>query len=98
MKQDELVALVSTAVKEVLAMKDGAPATPVDASTVLFGAKSAIDSLDLVNVIVRLEDALLERTGKQLTIVDEQSVVTADSPFRTVGSLAQLAAKRLDAS
>ncbi|MBU0983648.1 MAG: acyl carrier protein [candidate division Zixibacteria bacterium] len=58
------------------------------AETVLFGAGSKLDSLGLVNLIVGTEQRLQDRFGVAVTIADERAMSQKNSPFRTVGTLA----------
>ncbi len=64
--------------------KPGAP----EESTPLLGRKSMLDSLALVTLIVSTEQALKERHGVSVTIVDERALSMEKSPFRTVATLA----------
>jgi acyl carrier protein len=94
MNRNDIVSLVCQSVSEVLDAK-GEDSKSVVEDTVIFGSNSTIDSLDLVNVIVVVEEAIADKTGKQITIVDEASLISGNSPFRTVGSLSQLIQERL---
>ena len=50
----------------------------------LFGAKSALDSLGLVNLIASVEEKIASAFGKNLVLADEQAMSQTRSPFRTV--------------
>lgn len=63
----------------------------------LFGEGSAIDSLDLVTIVVQTEEAIRERTGNSIEIVDENSVISDESPFRSVSTLTNMIKDKLDA-
>lgn len=93
---DEVLKLVTEYVTDVAASAGGSPGV-IGSDTVLFGSNSFVDSLDLVNIIVKVEESVLETMGKKITVVDEASLVTGDSPFRTVGSLTKLVVERIDA-
>ena len=58
----------------------------VDESTRLFGARSPLDSMGLVNVIAEIEDKLSELHGVEITLADEKAMSSTHSPFRSVGS------------
>ena len=65
--------------------------------TILFGAGSAIDSLDLVGLIVKIEEHVLEKTNREIQIINEEAVISGGStPFKTVASLAQLVMQKID--
>jgi acyl carrier protein len=96
MDKMDVVRVISGAVARAIEMK-GEPARTVEAGTVIFGTDAALDSLDLVNVIVQVEEAVKETLGKEITVVDEASLIATNSPFRTVGSLAELVQERIRA-
>lgn len=56
--------------------------------TVLFGEGSTIDSLGLVGLIVGVEQRAAEQLEAVITIVNEKAMSLRNSPFRTVGTLA----------
>jgi len=96
LQTDEITAVIITALADVLKDKGIEAATGPDFQ--LFGSGSVIDSLDLVAIIVRMEEAITTSTGKTVEIVDENSMVGDDSPFRTVASLAVMAKVKIDAA
>ena len=57
--------------------------------TVLFGDGALLDSVGLVNFIVTAERVAQEVTGKAITLASEKAFSRHQSPFRTVGSLAE---------
>ena len=56
--------------------------------TMLFGSDSKIDSLDLINLIVAVEQNIEDEFDIPITLADERAMSQENSPFRTVGSLA----------
>ena len=58
----------------------------VSADAALFGDGSALNSMDLVSLIVDLEEALAE-TGCEVVLSDERAMSMEHSPFRTVNAL-----------
>ena len=64
---------------------------PVSEATPLMGEAAALDSLGLVNLIVDLEGRLLDDFDVEVTLADERAMSLEDSPFRTVGTLAEYA-------
>lgn len=73
--------------------------TPVDLSagseSVLFGQGSSLASIDFVSLIVDIEDAIECNTGKSITLADARAMSQKNSPFRTVGTLAEYIESRL---
>lgn len=58
----------------------------VNESTRVFGG--ALDSVNVVSLIVELEQQIAEDYGVEITIADDLAMSQRRSPFRTVGSLA----------
>jgi len=65
---------------EVIQVKDGL-------DTVLYGNGGKLDSLDLINLIVAVEQNIEDEFDVPVTLADERAVSQEHSPFRTVGSL-----------
>ena len=61
---------------------------PISASseTLLFGL-GGLDSLDLVNLIVAIEEKIENQTGKVIVLVNEETLEMKDTPFKTVATL-----------
>lgn len=57
--------------------------------TVLYGSSGALDSLGLVNVIVVVEQQIEKEFGVIITLADEKALSQKNSPFRTIGTLAE---------
>ena len=78
---------IRLAIEDLNAQKDRN--VPIDTSieTHLFGT-NGIDSLDLVNLIVGIEEIIEEETGAVVILVDETSMSAEKNPFETIGSLA----------
>lgn len=53
----------------------------------LFGSRSALSSIDLVNLLVNLEMALEDKLGVSVTIANEKAMSRKNSPFRTIQTL-----------
>lgn len=66
------------------------------ADTVLFGESGKLDSLGLVNLVVATEQRLEEIFDVSLTLADEKAMSQKNSPFRTVGTLAEYISKLLE--
>lgn len=65
---------------EVIQVKDGL-------DTVLYGNGGKLDSLDLINLIVAVEQNIEDEFDVPVTLADERAVSQEHSPFSTVGSL-----------
>ena len=53
----------------------------IDESTILFGEGSAIDSLDLVNILIGIEEFIEKTYGVSVELIDEDAIISPDSPF-----------------
>ena len=67
------------------------------AETALFGGETGIDSLSLVRLVAAVERAAEIHFGRNIVLADEKAMSMRSSPFRTVGSLADLLHQRLAA-
>lgn len=57
--------------------------------TILFGAEGVLDSITFVNLIVDIEHAVQDEYGKKILIVSAKAMSQKNSPFKTIGSLAE---------
>lgn len=65
-------------------------------NTQLFGSQSPLDSLELVNLIVSIEDKIDTEFDKSITIANEKAMSMKNSPFRDVKSLTDFVLTLLD--
>lgn len=65
--------------------------TKIDVSkgkeTELFGGKSSLDSLELVNLIITIEQNIADEFDKNITITSEKAMSRSVSPFKSVETL-----------
>ena len=59
----------------------------INAETNLFGVDAVLDSLSLVSVIVDVESALSEASGREMSLTDDRAMSQAVSPFSDVSTL-----------
>ena len=59
----------------------------VGLDTLLFGSDSVLDSLSLVSVIVDVEAAISDVSGRDLSLTDDRAMSQSVSPFSDVNSL-----------
>ena len=55
--------------------------------TALFGSGSKLDSLDLINLVVAVEQNIEDEFDVTITLADERAMSQETSPFKTVGTL-----------
>lgn len=84
MTRQQTIELICRIYSELVPPLQGSPS--VNESTRVFGG--ALDSVNVVSLIVELEQEIDERCGVSITIADDLAMSQQRSPFRTVGSLA----------
>jgi len=89
MTQDEILATVCAAVRDQLDADGVEFGGAIDAQTPLIGRESPIDSFGLVGVIVSVEEGVASQSGQAVSLADEKAMSQRNSPFRTVGTLAE---------
>ena len=89
-------AMVVEALTEVNDQRPAASRFAPDADTVVYGAGGVLDSLELVNLVIALEQRLEEQCGAVVTLADERAVSQKHSPFRSVPSLVAFVVSRLN--
>jgi len=60
----------------------------VDENTSFVGDKAIVDSMGLVNIILDIELAFLDK-GSEISLVSEKAMSSKNSPFRSVNSLTE---------
>ncbi|MAN67636.1 hypothetical protein [uncultured Hyphomonas sp.] len=58
---------------------------------VIYGESAPLDSLDLVNLIMAVEQHIMDLTGDELVLASEAAMSRKRSPYRSVGALADYA-------
>ena len=64
--------------------------------TVLLGSSGKLESINLVNLLVAIEENIEETFGIPISITDERAVSEKNSPFRTVETLCNFMLNLLD--
>jgi acyl carrier protein len=95
---DRLIPLVVSGAREVVEREGIALREELGADTPLFGRHGVFDSLGLVSLIVSVEEAIADEFGASVSLADERAMSQANSPFRTIRSLAEYAASQLESS
>ena len=83
----EIESLIFDAIDELNAQRAENRQIEKSADTALFGLHIDIDSLDLVNLMVSVEQRVSDVCGVAVTLADEKAMSRNSSPFRTVLSL-----------
>jgi acyl carrier protein len=80
--------IVLESLKEVFAQNGAEPPGAVSDATVLVGADAVLDSLGVVQLIVEVEQRVEQGHGISVTLANDKAMSQKNSPFRTVGVLA----------
>lgn len=97
-KSERIKAIIWDAIDEVNELLPDAARIPKDDDAALLGAASGLDSFGLVNLIVALEQRIEDEFKVTLTLADERAMSRTRSPFRTVRTLHEYVAERLQGS
>lgn len=91
MNQSDILAAVLDAIAEYNEQLDEEKKLDLTPETRLLGKSSKLDSFGLVNLIIVVEEKLLDKFDKSITLADERAMSQEHSPFRTVQSLSEYA-------
>lgn len=94
--REKVLELVKNAVRELNEELEYDSLRDPSEDTSVFGGDDGIDSLSLVSLIVGLEREIGAVFGKPVMLADEKAMSMRNSPYRTVGSLADLVVGKLE--
>lgn len=60
-------------------------------TSLIFGEDAPLDSLQLVNLVMAVEQCIMDLTGDELVLASESAMSRKRSPYRSVGALADYA-------
>lgn len=80
--------IVVASLNEVFAQEGNAPPAAITEETVLVGTDAVLDSLGVVQLIVEVEQRVEQGHGISITLANDKAMSQRNSPFRTVGVLA----------
>lgn len=84
--RETILAIVQTSLKELGEDLNKADLLSTDENTRLFGSRSALDSMNLVNLIADIEERLSEDYDIDITLANPSAMSRTHSPFRKVSS------------
>ena len=96
--RDAIMQALRSAIDEVNETRPRNARISTDPDTPLIGVEGGLDSLGLVNFAVTAEEALDRELGNTLQLSSLIGVSVAESPSRTLASLADYIAANLEAS
>ena len=86
-EKEKIIAIIMESVTEIANEWGINCELPLLAETKIWGGGSAFDSMNIVNITVRIEEKIADSFDLQITIADEKALSQNKSPFRTVESL-----------
>ncbi len=86
--KDKVINIINTVVKEYGEQTQNKQLADPYIDTALFGQKAVIDSIGLVTIIVGTEQKIEEELRESITLADERAMSQKNSPFLTIGTLA----------
>lgn len=87
-ERTEAVAIVVASLTEVFTQEGNPPPASITDDTVLVGTDAVLDSLGVVQLIVEVEQRVEQAHGISVTLANDKAMSQRNSPFRTVGVLA----------
>lgn len=87
-RREEVIRVIFRAVDELNREMPEERRLEKSADAALFGRQSVLDSLGLVSLIVAVEQKIEDEFGISITLADERALSRSESPFLTIGTLA----------
>lgn len=87
LSKDAVHEIIFQALKNVNDERDPDEQIDIDSTTILFGSEAVLDSLSLVSVIVDVEAAVSQFSGRDVVLTDDRAMSQEVSPFSDVSSL-----------
>lgn len=90
MNKEQLIDVILTELR-VICEENGLDSGDINGDTMLFGGHALIDSLALVGLIIKVEEYVFEKTGKEIQVIDEEAIIDdSTTPFQNAVTLAEL--------
>lgn len=87
LNQDAVHAIILQALNNINDERGPDEQLIINLDTRLFGADAVLDSLSLVSVIVDVEAAISDASGRDISLTDDRAMSQAVSPFTDVNAL-----------
>jgi acyl carrier protein len=95
--KNELIEVIIKVVNELGEQDDVELPPNLGSDTPLFGEAGFLDSMSLVSLVVAVEQAIEDKYGKSVSLANEKALSRQNSPYKSIGSLAEYAAEELAA-
>lgn len=93
--KDDLAALIVEIAQELNEEEEIELSGELNTETPLFGEGGLLDSMGLVSLVIAVEQAIEERFESRVSLADEKALSQSNSPYRSIGTLAEYAANEL---
>jgi len=93
---DELTTLIMDSLKSLDSDEDLILPSEINGDTPLFGKEGLLDSMALVTLVVAVEQAIEDKYGVNVSLADAKAMSQKNSPYRTVGFLAEYAQRLIE--
>ena len=87
LNKDAVQAIILLALKNINDERGPDEQIQICIDTRLFGSDAVLDSLSLVSVIVDVEAAISDASGRDISLTDDRAMSQAVSPFSDVSTL-----------
>ncbi len=95
MRIQDINRVIAEAIDELNELKPEKEQVSCSPEMALYGKDSPLDSVDLVNVLLAIEEKLEDEFDLTFTIANEKAMSMRNSPFRTVATLSDYLATEL---
>lgn len=82
---------IYNAIEELNPQLDEAKQLTPSEATLIFGEGAPLDSLELVNLVMAVEQHIMDLSGAELVLASESAMSRKRSPYRSIGALADYA-------
>lgn len=86
---DDIIKIINDKIRDLNETMDDKIDLSNGSESILFGSGSPLESVDFVSLISDIEQAIEDEFDKTITIADSRAMSQKQSPFRTVGALAE---------
>ncbi len=90
---EKFKSIIYASLTELNEINAGTVPESITDETPLYGEGSALDSLSLVSLVIAIEQAIEDDLGVSISLADDKAMSQANSPFRSITSLAKYADK-----
>lgn len=93
---NDITTLIIATAREIAGSQELEIPEGFNAETKLFGEGGVFDSMALVSLVISVEQAIEEKFNAVVELASDRALSQRNSPYRTIGSLAALAAQELE--